>query len=163
MSLCHPMRHKVSFVESRNRADIEARSLDVGAENVHLQPTNDDKSSCSGDFRPGERDFASVAAALSGPPRTHAMDGPRSARCRHLLERHRPRGRKAVLAGLMAATPAPPLKRGAGRFPFGRWERAMIRFQLDNLQQYSDVLCTRRGDAVNVRFVEPRDAEELQN
>jgi RimJ/RimL family protein N-acetyltransferase len=39
----------------------------------------------------------------------------------------------------------------------------MIRFQLDNLQQYSDVLRTRRGDAVNVRFVEPRDAEELQN
>src|SRR4029077_5756426 len=39
----------------------------------------------------------------------------------------------------------------------------MIRFQLDNLQQYSDVLRTRRGDLVNVRFVEPRDAEELQN
>jgi RimJ/RimL family protein N-acetyltransferase len=39
----------------------------------------------------------------------------------------------------------------------------MIRFQLDNLQQYSDELRTRRGDPVKLRFVEPRDAEELQN
>src|ERR1700693_2077341 len=39
----------------------------------------------------------------------------------------------------------------------------MIRFQLDNLQQYSDVLRTRRCDSFNWRFVEPRDAEELQN
>jgi RimJ/RimL family protein N-acetyltransferase len=52
-----------------------------------------------------------------------------------------------------------------GRRPvsFRLMERAMIRFQLDNLQQYSDVLRTRRGDPINVRFVEPRDAEELQN
>jgi RimJ/RimL family protein N-acetyltransferase len=39
----------------------------------------------------------------------------------------------------------------------------MIRFQFDDLKQYSDVLRSRRGDEVTVRFVEPRDAEELQN
>jgi RimJ/RimL family protein N-acetyltransferase len=35
--------------------------------------------------------------------------------------------------------------------------------RLDNLKQYSDVLRSRQGDAVTVRFVEPRDGEELQN
>jgi GNAT superfamily N-acetyltransferase len=34
---------------------------------------------------------------------------------------------------------------------------------LDNLQQYSDVLPTRTGEFVTVRFVVPRDAEALQN
>jgi RimJ/RimL family protein N-acetyltransferase len=37
----------------------------------------------------------------------------------------------------------------------------MLRF--DNLRQYSDVLRSRRGEDVTVRFVEPRDGEELQN
>jgi GNAT superfamily N-acetyltransferase len=37
----------------------------------------------------------------------------------------------------------------------------MLRF--DNLQQYSDVLRSRQGEAITVRFVEPRDGEELQN
>jgi RimJ/RimL family protein N-acetyltransferase len=39
----------------------------------------------------------------------------------------------------------------------------MTRLRFDDLKQYSDVLRSRRGDAVTVRFVEPRDAEELQN
>jgi GNAT superfamily N-acetyltransferase len=34
---------------------------------------------------------------------------------------------------------------------------------LHELQQYSDVLRLRSGDLVTVRFVEPRDAEALQN
>jgi GNAT superfamily N-acetyltransferase len=34
---------------------------------------------------------------------------------------------------------------------------------LDDLQQYSDVLRTRTGQLVTVRFVVPRDAEALQN
>jgi len=38
----------------------------------------------------------------------------------------------------------------------------MSRLRFDDLRQYSDVLRSRRGDAVTVRFVEPRDAEELQ-
>ena len=38
----------------------------------------------------------------------------------------------------------------------------MIRLRFDDLRQYSDLLHTSRGHAVNVRFVEPRDAEELQ-
>jgi len=37
----------------------------------------------------------------------------------------------------------------------------VLRF--DDLKQYSDVLRSRRGDAITVRFVEPRDAEELQD
>jgi GNAT superfamily N-acetyltransferase len=39
----------------------------------------------------------------------------------------------------------------------------MTALRFDNLEQYSDVLRSRRGDAIGVRFVEPRDAEELQN
>jgi RimJ/RimL family protein N-acetyltransferase len=39
----------------------------------------------------------------------------------------------------------------------------MTRLRFDDLQQYSDVVRSRRGEAVTVRFVEPRDAEELQN
>ena len=39
----------------------------------------------------------------------------------------------------------------------------MIALQLGDLKQYSDVLRARDGRAITVRFVEPRDAEELQN
>jgi RimJ/RimL family protein N-acetyltransferase len=39
----------------------------------------------------------------------------------------------------------------------------MIALQLGDLKQYSDVLRARDGRALTVRFVEPRDAEELQN
>lgn len=39
----------------------------------------------------------------------------------------------------------------------------MTRLRFDDLKQYSDVLRSRRGEVVTVRFVEPRDAEELQN
>jgi RimJ/RimL family protein N-acetyltransferase len=39
----------------------------------------------------------------------------------------------------------------------------MTTFRFDDLKQYSDVLRARGGEAVTVRFVEPRDAEELQN
>ena len=39
----------------------------------------------------------------------------------------------------------------------------MTTFRFDNLRQYSDVLRTRQGETVTVRFVEPRDGEELQN
>ena len=39
----------------------------------------------------------------------------------------------------------------------------MTTLRLDDLRQYSDVLRTRNGDAVTVRFVEPRDAGALQN
>jgi len=39
----------------------------------------------------------------------------------------------------------------------------MSRFRLDDLKQYSDVLRSRSGAPLTVRFVEPRDAEELQN
>jgi RimJ/RimL family protein N-acetyltransferase len=42
-------------------------------------------------------------------------------------------------------------------------ERAMTGLRFDDLRQYSDVLRVRNGNAVTVRFVEPRDAEELQN
>ena len=39
----------------------------------------------------------------------------------------------------------------------------MNTMRFDDLRQYSDVLRARNGDAVTVRFVEPRDAEALQN
>ena len=39
----------------------------------------------------------------------------------------------------------------------------MTTMRLDDLRQYSDVLRTRDSEVVTVRFVEPRDAEPLQN
>lgn len=39
----------------------------------------------------------------------------------------------------------------------------MTSLRFDNLRQHSDVLRSRSGDAVTVRFLEPRDAEELQH
>src|SRR3954466_11218259 len=42
-------------------------------------------------------------------------------------------------------------------------ERAMTALRLDDLKQHTDVLRSRSGAPVTVRFVEPRDAEALQN
>jgi GNAT superfamily N-acetyltransferase len=42
-------------------------------------------------------------------------------------------------------------------------ERAMKALRFDDLKQYSDVVRSRSGEAVTVRFVEPGDAVELQN
>jgi GNAT superfamily N-acetyltransferase len=42
-------------------------------------------------------------------------------------------------------------------------ERAVKFLDLDHLRQYSDLLRLRSGEMVTVRFVEPRDAEALQN
>ena len=39
----------------------------------------------------------------------------------------------------------------------------MTTMRLDDLRQYSDVLRARSGEAVTVRFVEPHDADALQN
>ena len=39
----------------------------------------------------------------------------------------------------------------------------MTRLRFDDLRQYSDVLRSRHGQAVTVRFVEPRDGDPLQN
>jgi len=39
----------------------------------------------------------------------------------------------------------------------------MTTMRFDDLRQYSDVLRARSGDAVTVRFVEPRDADALQS
>ena len=39
----------------------------------------------------------------------------------------------------------------------------MSGLRFDDLKQYSDVLRARSGNQVNVRFVEPRDADALQN
>lgn len=39
----------------------------------------------------------------------------------------------------------------------------MSTLRLEDLKQYSDVLRTRRGEALNIRFVELRDTEELQH
>ena len=39
----------------------------------------------------------------------------------------------------------------------------MSSLRFDDLKQYSDTLRTRHGEALTVRFVEPRDTEELQH
>jgi RimJ/RimL family protein N-acetyltransferase len=39
----------------------------------------------------------------------------------------------------------------------------MTALRIDDFKQYSDVLRTRKGEAVTLRFLEPGDAEELQN
>jgi GNAT superfamily N-acetyltransferase len=39
----------------------------------------------------------------------------------------------------------------------------MAMMRLDDLTQYSDALLTRHGEVLTLRFVEPRDAEELQH
>jgi len=39
----------------------------------------------------------------------------------------------------------------------------MTALRFDDLRQHSDVLRARNGDAITVRFVEPRDADFLQN
>lgn len=39
----------------------------------------------------------------------------------------------------------------------------MSTFGLEDLKQYSDTLHTRRGEALDLRFVEPRDTDELQH
>ena len=39
----------------------------------------------------------------------------------------------------------------------------MTAFRFDDLRQHSDILRSRSGEPVTVRFVEPRDAEALQN
>ena len=38
----------------------------------------------------------------------------------------------------------------------------MTALHLDDLKQYSDVLRAKNGSEIKVRFVEPRDREELQ-
>ena len=39
----------------------------------------------------------------------------------------------------------------------------MTALRLDDLRQHSDVLRSKSGDAITVRFVEPRDADTIQN
>ena len=39
----------------------------------------------------------------------------------------------------------------------------MSAYRLEDLKQYSDTLRTRQGEAIDVRFVEPRDTDELQH
>src|SRR5258705_9268639 len=55
------------------------------------------------------------------------------------------------------------LSRGTPAVFLAPRERPMTTMRLDELRQYSDVLRSRNGELVTVRFVEPRDAEALQN
>src|SRR5882762_5716512 len=64
MSLCHPKRYKVSFVEGPYTADISSNRLDPGAEHVHFHPRIDDKSSWTWPFFASDRDPPCLAAAL---------------------------------------------------------------------------------------------------
>ena len=66
MSLYHAKRYKVSFVEGANSADIGCNRLATGAENVHLHPRIDDKSSWYGAFDPDRRNPPRLAASATG-------------------------------------------------------------------------------------------------
>src|SRR5438132_13689274 len=59
--------------------------------------------------------------------------------------------------------PAQLRSRGTGYFFKDQRELAMTTLRFDELKQYSDELQTRSGEPVKLRFVEPGDAEELQN
>src|SRR5581483_265427 len=80
--------------------------------------------------------------------------------CRGAISSAKPKSRSGGLE--WQPTPAPPPDEG--RRPISlRREPAMSTLRFDNLQQYSDVLRSRQGEKITVRFVEPRDGEELQN
>ena len=68
---------------------------------------NDDKSSCSGNLDPPRRDPAHLAATLPGASGTRPMDRPGPARRWPLVERHRQRSRKTLLAGLIWESETP--------------------------------------------------------
>src|SRR5436190_24286291 len=91
------------------------------------------------------------------------MVGPGAPRRRHFLERCRLRGRKTVLAGLNSSRAGVASSGGRRPTSHAPRERPMTTMRLDDLRQYSDVLRARNGEVVTVRFVEPRDAEALQN
>src|SRR5687768_13836356 len=114
MSLYHAKRYAMSFVGNVDQADIPVNNLTLGDDYVHFDPSIDDKSSSIRHFRPDARNPAHLAQAPAGPAAAGPALRPRAARCRPVLERHRLRGRKAVLAGLNAARPASPLKGDAG-------------------------------------------------
>src|SRR5215469_4866952 len=89
-----------------------ALGTSLGAKYVHAPAPNDDKSSCSGNLDPPRRDPAHLAApprrdpahlatTLPGASGTRSMDRPGLARRWPLVERHRQRSRKTLLAGLI--------------------------------------------------------------
>src|SRR5882724_5205426 len=92
----------------------------------------------------------------SGPTATCTMSA-----CPGAMSCSRPQNRSG--GRNCAAKPAPPHWRGAGDLFQNRRRRVMSSMRFDDLKQYSDVLRSRSDDAITVRFVEPRDAEELQN
>src|SRR5690349_6444462 len=63
----------------------------------------------------------------------------------------------------------PPSRRrlipGAPAVPYSSftWARVMGTYRLEDLKQYSDTLRTWQGEALKLRFVEPRDTDELQH
>src|SRR6185437_14210492 len=115
MSLSHSKWNKVSFVERPDGADIRCNRLALGDEDVHLFASTDDKSSWFGVLGPGRGDHPRLGRTDPEPAGAGAVERTRAARCRDFPQRHHPRDRKAVLAGLNAAWPAPPLRRDAGQ------------------------------------------------
>jgi hypothetical protein len=68
MSLYHPKRYKVSFVESAEATDIMANRLALGDENVQFYSGIDDKSSWFEPVIPDRRNRPHLAAALPVAP-----------------------------------------------------------------------------------------------
>src|SRR6185312_16915473 len=90
------------------------------------------------------------------------MDRPRPSRRRPVAGRDRFRDRKTLLAGLKKAAAGAASIEGRRPVLLLR-EPTMMKLRFDDLRQYSDTLRTRKGEAITVRFVEPRDGEEFQN
>src|SRR6266404_9353671 len=103
MRPCHVKRHKVSFVESLDNADTAHNRSALGDEDVHFHTGIDDKSSWFRFFRANRRNPARLAGTPGAAAAAGHTDRTRPARCRPVLERHRVRSRKAVLAGLTSS------------------------------------------------------------
>ena len=107
----------------------------------------------SGLFAQLSENLPHLAAALPDASRTGPMVRSRPARCRPVLERYRPRGRKAVLAGLNKQPGRRRLFGGAGHRLFGTdGSPAMIALRLNDLRQHSDILRLRNGKSADGAF-----------
>src|SRR6516162_1254128 len=106
--------------------------------------------------RSGASAIAAAASWPSGPIATFTTSA-----CRGATSSTRPRNPSGGLNGSSQAGAAS--HRGAPANFLCLRERAMMKLRFDDLRQYSDTLRSRKGEAITVRFVEPRDGEELQN
>ncbi len=144
--------------------------LALGDEHVHLFAPIDDKSSWFGVLGPGSaKRFTLWRRTLAEPAGTGAVDRARPARCRPVLERHhatKPKNRSGGLERIAAADRRRPLTGATGqrhlRISHGsvRHDHVCASTICGNIPM---CCAARSGKSLKVRFVEPRDAEALQD